>query len=215
MNQEQSIDTLAKKVWDYALMHHEIEKADAIVVFGSYNPIVAKRAAELYLQGFAPIIVFSGNRSDSTLRWEKSEAETMAEVAIKAGVPKDKILLETNATNSGENTRLTRELLEQHGIDAKKIIFIQKPYAERRTFATIRKQWPEVEVIMTSPQVSYDEYMNTSPKGKAGSINTMVGDLLRIKTYPEKGFQIPQEIPEDVWDAYEQLINLGYTKSLK
>jgi hypothetical protein len=42
----------------------------------------------------------------------------------------------------------------------------------------------------------------------------MVGDLQRIKIYPEKGFQIPQEIPSDVWDAFEQLVELGFDKHL-
>ncbi len=42
----------------------------------------------------------------------------------------------------------------------------------------------------------------------------MVGDLQRIKVYPEKEFQIYQEIPEDVWAAYEVLIRVGYDKHL-
>jgi len=42
----------------------------------------------------------------------------------------------------------------------------------------------------------------------------MVGDLQRIAIYPKQGFQIAQEIPVDVWDAFEQLVALGYTKHL-
>jgi hypothetical protein len=42
----------------------------------------------------------------------------------------------------------------------------------------------------------------------------MVGDLQRIRLYPEKGFQIHQDIPDDVWDAYEELVKAGYTKYL-
>jgi hypothetical protein len=45
-------------------------------------------------------------------------------------------------------------------------------------------------------------------------INIMVGDLERIKFYPEKGFQIFQEIPADVWDAYLQLRVQGFEKHL-
>jgi hypothetical protein len=45
-------------------------------------------------------------------------------------------------------------------------------------------------------------------------INIMVGDLQRIKIYPEKGFQVYQEIPEEVWDAYERLVILGFDKHL-
>lgn len=195
-------------------MHHQLRKSDAIVVFGSYNPIVGKHAAELYLKGHAPIVVFSGNRSDSTASWSKTEAETLAEVAQKNGLPQDKILLETQAKNSGENIKFTRDLLEKHGIYVKRIIVVQKPYMERRTFAAIKKQWPEVEAIMSSPNLTYEEYMKSSPIGKDQSINIMVGDLQRIKVYAEKGFQIPQQIPEDVWVTYEELVKLGYNNSL-
>ena len=41
-----------------------------------------------------------------------------------------------------------------------------------------------------------------------------VGDLQRIKLYPEMGFQMPQEIPWEVWDAYAQLVRLGYDMHL-
>jgi hypothetical protein len=42
----------------------------------------------------------------------------------------------------------------------------------------------------------------------------MAGDLQRIKVYAEKGFQIYQEIPAEVWDAYEQLVAAGYNEHL-
>ena len=42
----------------------------------------------------------------------------------------------------------------------------------------------------------------------------MVGDLQRIRLYPDKGFQIHQEIPDDVWKAYEELVEAGFDKYL-
>ena len=45
-------------------------------------------------------------------------------------------------------------------------------------------------------------------------INIMVGDLQRIKVYAERDFQIYQDIPGEVWDAYEQLVGAGYTEQL-
>lgn len=207
-------DYLAKKLWDYGLMHQPLQKADAIIVFGSYNPIVGAHAAKLWQDDWAPLVVFSGNRSDSTSGWQKTEAETMAEVAMANGLPEQHVLLETKATNSGQNTIFSKELLANHGIHPTRIIAVQKPYAERRAYATIRKQWPEVDVIVSSPDISYEEYMETSPKGRDGSIQTICGDLQRIKLYAEQGFQISQQIPTDVWQAYGELVKLGYGESL-
>ncbi len=84
---------------------------------------------------------------------------------------------------------------------------------ERRAYATFCKQWPNVECLVTSPQISYEEYA-TDEVFRELFINLMVGDLLRIKEYPAQGFQIHQDIPDDVWEAYEKLVVLGYNKYL-
>jgi uncharacterized SAM-binding protein YcdF (DUF218 family) len=84
---------------------------------------------------------------------------------------------------------------------------------ERRSFATFKKHWPEKELVVTSPQISFEEYA-TQQISIDQFINVMVGDLQRIKVYPEKGYQIFQEIPEIVWEAYERLVSLGFDKHL-
>ena len=42
----------------------------------------------------------------------------------------------------------------------------------------------------------------------------MVGDLQRIRVYATKGYQIAQEIPDDVWQAFEELVQAGYVRHL-
>ncbi len=42
----------------------------------------------------------------------------------------------------------------------------------------------------------------------------MVGDLQRIRLYPAMGFQIEQDIPEDVWNAFEELVRSGFDAHL-
>jgi len=67
--------------------------------------------------------------------------------------------------------------------------------------------------MVTSPQISFEDYSNEEiPMERV--INIMVGDLQRIHLYPEKGFQIYQEIPADVWQANEELIALGFDQHL-
>ncbi len=45
-------------------------------------------------------------------------------------------------------------------------------------------------------------------------IHIIVGDLQRLKEYPEKGFQIRQEIPGGVWNVYLELLEKGFTHHL-
>lgn len=208
------VDSLAKKVWDYHHMGHKLEKADCIVVLGSHDTRVAERGAELFLQGFAPYIVFSGYLGALTAgRWKNPEAEVFAEIAMKMGVPAERIIIENKSTNTGENVAFSRKLLKEKEIKADKVIAVQKPYMERRTYATFKKVWPEAELLVTSPLLEFNEYINDEIK-KDDVINIMVGDLQRIIVYPQKGYQIYQEVPDEVVEAYYHLVKMGYTERL-
>jgi len=205
---------LAKKLWDYHHVNHVLEPADCILALGSHDLRVAERAADLYLEGYAPILILSGGLGNFTKGlWTKSEADLFAEVAVKKGVPERDILIENKSSNTGENILFTQLLLKEKGLDPKRFIVVQKPYMERRSLATFKKHWPEKELMVTSPQISFEDYSNEEiPMERV--INIMVGDLQRIHLYPEKGFQIYQEIPADVWQANEELIALGFDQHL-
>jgi uncharacterized SAM-binding protein YcdF (DUF218 family) len=211
------VNKLAKKIWDYHHVNHKLEKADCILVLGSHDLRVAEYGAKLFLGGYAPLIIFSGGMAHQgdllETEWKKSEAELFAERAIKLGVPKDKIIIENKSTNTGENVQFTEKILKEKGLDFESFIVVQKPYMERRAYSTIKVYWPNKKIIVTSPQIDFEDYPNEEIS-KDAVINIMVGDLQRIKIYPEKGFQISQEIPEDVREAYQELVKLGYTKHL-
>jgi uncharacterized SAM-binding protein YcdF (DUF218 family) len=205
---------LAQKLWDYHHVNQSLEKSDCILVLGSHDLRVAERGAELYLEKWAPVVTFSGGLGNLTKGiWDEAEADKFAAVAQKMGVPKESILIENKSTNTGENILFTQQLLRENNLDFQSFIVVQKPYMERRSYATFKKHWPDKKLIVTSPQIPFLNYYNDEiPLEKV--INIMVGDLQRIKIYPDKGFQIFQEIPTDVWEAYGQLIELGYDKHL-
>lgn len=205
-------------IWDYLHLNHRLENADAIVVLGSHDDIVAERGAEVFLEGWAPLLVFSGGLGVITrTMWDEPEADRFARIAIAMGVPVDRILVENRSTNTGENVRFTRSLLEDRGFRGRKLIVVQKPYMERRAYATFRKDWPEAEVIVTSPALPLDAYLArcaTDELSVDDMIGIIVGDLQRIRVYPARGLQIAQEIPERVWDAFEALVEAGYDRHL-
>lgn len=207
-------DKLAKIIWDYHHINHELKKADCIFALGSHDLRVAQYAVDLFLKGYAPYIIFSGGLGNLTREmFKKTEAEIFAKIAFQAGVPKDKVIIENKSTNTGENIEFTIKLLKEKKLEFNSFILVQKPYMERRAYATFKKVWPEKEFIVTSPAIKYEDYP-TVEISKERVINIMVGDLERIKIYPEKGFQIYQDIPDEVWQAYEKLVELGYTKHL-
>lgn len=208
------VDALAQVVWDYHLLHQPLRKADCIFVLGSNDIRVAEYAVDLFFQGYAPVMIFSGGSGILTKGlFRKSEAETFADIARQRDVPEEKIIIEDQSTNTGENIELTKRSLQERGIEFQRLLVVQKPHMERRTFATLKKLWPEKDCIVTSPPIPFDQYP-TKELPKERVINIMVGDLQRIKVYAEKGFQISQEIPVNVWSAYEKLVELGYTEHL-
>jgi len=205
---------LAQQLWDYHHMNHQPAKADCILALGSHDLRVAVRAAELYLQGWAPLVIMSGGLGNFTQdMWTETEADQFAAIAIQKGVPADAVLIENRSTNTGENILFTQQLLQAKGLDPHNFIVVQKPYMERRSYATFKKHWPDKNLLVTSPQISFEEYA-TEEIPLERVINIMIGDLQRIQLYPAKGFQIHQEIPAEVWDAYEQLVTMGYDKHL-
>ena len=214
----QEIRELAERLWDYHHVNHGLESSEVILVLCSHDTAVAERGARLYLGGWAPMLVFSGGLGVITKNlWSEPEAELFASVARGLGVPASDILVETRSTNTGENVRFSRELLAARGLSPQSLILVQKPYMERRTYATFKNYWPEARAVVTSPQVSFEDYLKSYSNRALSEddvVGIMVGDLQRVRLYPEKGFQIPQEIPADVWAAYEELVRAGYDKYL-
>ena len=207
-----------KILWDFMHMHQSPEKADVIVGFGCYDEDIPRRCAELWHQGFAPWVCFSGGlgRNTSSL-WSKSEAERFAAIAMAAGVPGDRILLEDQSTNSAENLLFTPKVLAEAGIKTEKIIAVHKPYMEKRLWAAMQVYWPDIRAVYTSPNVTVEEHIaHAEAVGmtRKGVIETLVGDVQRMALYAKKGYQAPVQIPAEVRAAFDALVAQGYTGQL-
>lgn len=208
-----TIDADAQIIWDYMHMHDTLRPVDAIFVLCSSDKRVAQHAANLYLEGYAERVIVSGGAGKFTKDYfTEPEAHVFAEVLRYDGVPDDHIIIEDQSTNTGENIQFTYALLNEIGADFKSFILVQKPYTERRAYATFKKQWPDPDAkfMVTSPQIDYHDYF-TPDLPKDFVINLLVGDLQRMREYAKLGYQIEQEIPKHVWQAYERLIAAGYT----
>ena len=205
-------------IWDYLCLHQEPRKADCIVGFGNFNVNIARRAAELYHAGYAPKVLFTGGLGRNTLGMlPEPEAVRFAKVAMECGVPAEDILLEDKSTNTAENIHFTRELLQSRGLPHGKLLGVHQPFMERRIKAAFGVYWPETELMVTSPQVAIPEYLEDAVKQgvtERAAIEVIVGDFQRMDLYAKKGWQLPQHIPEQAWDAFHRLVELGYDGQL-
>ena len=205
-------------IWDYLRLGEEPQKADCIVGFGNFNTDIARRAAELYHQGLAPKILFTGGLGRNTEGLlPEPEAVRFARVAMEFGVPVEDILIEDKSTNTKENIEFTRALLEKEGIPYGHILGVHQPFMERRIKAAMGVYWPDLNFSVTSPQVTIPEYLEAARNqgvSENASISVIVGDFQRMELYAQKGYQIPQYIPEEAWTAFRQLATMGYDKQL-
>ena len=217
MEHKEALEPL-QVIWDYLCLNEKPRKADVIVGFGNFNEDIPRRAAELYLQGYAPRILFTGGLGRNTVGLlPESEADRFARVAIGCGVPDEAIIREDKSTNTAENIIFTRKLLEERNIPHNHILGVHQPFMERRITAAMGVYWPEQSFSVTSPQVTIPQYLEAA-RGQGitenASISVIVGDFQRMKLYADKGWQVPQEIPQYAWDAFYRLVELGYDKQL-
>src|SRR5689334_17629717 len=208
MHVADSILQSADVVWRFHQLGHKPIPGDVIIALGTNDLRVAYYAARLFKEGYGELLVCTGaiaHQGDLLATpWSRTEAEMYAEVALREGVPADKILIEPCATNTAENIRLSRKLLEKHGVQPDNVVLAVKPFMQRRTWATMAVEWPEMPATLASPKMTLDEYF-TDELTPEKIINIMLGDLQRIWIYGRRGWSAPQRIPEEVLAAYSHL----------
>lgn len=205
-------------LWDYLKLHQQPRKADCIVGFGNFNTNIARRAAELYHQGYAPKVMFTGGlgRNTEGLLLEP-EAVRFAGVAMDCGVPERDLIIEDRSRNTRENIEFTRDKLRELGLPRGHILGVHQPFMERRITAAMGVYWPELIFDVTSPQVTIPQYLaDAEAQGvtREAAICVIVGDFQRMELYAKLGYQLPQHIPREAWEAFDRLVALGYDKQL-
>lgn len=199
-------------LWRYLDLGHQLRPCDIGVCLGSHDLGVATRAAELHGRGLFPRLLLTGANAPTTIdRFPRGEAVHYREHVLSLGVPDEAILVEPEATNTGENIRFSRALLADSGVRVDSVLLISLPYQQRRALATCEKLWPEVDVVCASSPLPLDDYV--SAFGDADRVvHMLVGEVQRIGLYADRGFIVPQPVPAEVREACRRLAGAGYTK---
>ena len=195
-------------------MNQSLQKSGVVIAMGSHDLRVASYAAQLVLEGWAPLLICSGGFGRLTSgTWQESEAARFAATAVEEGLSREKILREDHSMNTGDNLLFSKALCEKHGVSTRTVLLVHKPYMERRVWAAARKIWPEPQTSVSSPPISFEAYPTEDiPLDQV--IHIMVGDFQRILVYPEKDYAVPQPIPDEAMDAFDLLVLNGFTQHL-
>lgn len=111
-----------------------LEKSDVIIAIsgGETRQRVAE-AVQLYKDDWAPLLIMSGAARDDG----PSNALTMQNMAIAAGVPKNKILIEESAVNTAANAKFVQDIIQDNKFT--KVILVTSPYHQRRASLAFTK----------------------------------------------------------------------------
>jgi len=86
----------------------------------------------------------------------------------------------------------------------------------RRFLATAEAQWPDPQprLFVTSIDVSFRDYFRMHhiayPDDPERIIRSILGDYMRIKSYPDQGYSSPQPSSSLAEETYGQLIGVGF-----
>mgnify|MGYP000868043103 FL=1 len=106
----------------------DCSKVDAIVaISGGDTSARTAQAIELYQNGWADLLIFSGAAADKS---GPSNAEAMKQQAVAAGIPSANILLDETSENTSENAANATNLFTKHDIHS--VILVTSAYHQRR-----------------------------------------------------------------------------------
>lgn len=120
---------------------------DAIVaVSGGDTSARTEQAIQLYQDGWAPLIVFSGAAQDKS---GPSNALAMKRQAESEGVPETAILIEEDSATTRQNAAQTAKLLKDHHLTS--IILVTSAYHQRRASLEFQRATDRTVTILNHP----------------------------------------------------------------
>jgi uncharacterized SAM-binding protein YcdF (DUF218 family) len=177
-------------ITQYIFIQDEPQQADILFLPGGSFPEIPERAAQLYRDGYVPLVLpaggvgatmgrFGGVKSKRDLYNQdyQTECEFFTDVLIKNGVPKEAILGEYRSGFTKENALFSRQITDAHGLTINKAIICCKSFHARRCFMAYQLAYPEAELFVVPVDcygISRDNWFN-----QQYGIERVLGELTR------------------------------------
>lgn len=122
-----------------------LQKADAIIVVsGGDTKGRTNHGVDLYQQGWAPKLIFSGAARDPN---SASNAKAMLAIAASRGVDTKDISLDEYSRDTKENASGTKQLAGNYN----SIILVTSDYHQRRVYTEFKKQYGANVTFINAP----------------------------------------------------------------
>ena len=184
-----------------------IKKVDVLVLLGNSIPYTIKCAVEAYKNNLCDKILINGGIGHSTeiLRDQirkderfnfiqvenRAEADIFFDIMTKVyNIPRDKIIVENQSTNCGDNALKAIGLLDELHISYSSLLLIQDPTMQLRTYASFLKYIDNKKVKLINyspfiPVINSDlKLINTDINGiwdEQRYLELIMGEIPRLK----------------------------------
>lgn len=123
------------------VVQNVLQPADAIVVIGGdHKPERLQRAAELYRQGYAPLVILSAGTLVLEGHERLPEAQVMYRQARTLGLPEEALVLEQDSQSTYENAVYTKALCQARQIHS--VLLVTSAYHSRRARRLFQRVYP-------------------------------------------------------------------------
>ena len=172
---------------DYVMPAFPAAPSDLGFLFGTRHgvPEFCDTAHALWCEGMFGRLLVSGGR---TRGMPDAEAEVIAERLLRLGMPQSCLILETAATNTGENVQFGRarvaEVMDLAAI--RSVLVIGKLCSSRRYLMTLQRHWPGLRMSVCPVNyfgVEAERWHEHEPFR-----SRVLGEFDKIPRYLEQGF---------------------------
>lgn len=211
----------------------EDEHYDLILVLGNALPIVAREGYKLFLQNKADYFMIAGGRGHTTdilinqlksyfnnIDISASEAEMLKQYLESLYGKNDKIILETQSTNCGENIKFAYRIIQEKQLNIKKVLLLHDPLMQRRIDATAKRYCADIQFFNYScfePKVIFInnniQITNKDLWTTERYISLLLGEMKRIIDNDEgygpmgKNYIVHVDVPPNVIMAYKKILS--------
>ncbi len=228
-------------IGDFLAMRDEVPgKVDAVILLGSSLISHLEMVSDMYHLGrFKKLLIVGGFGHSTKFLYEnietftsfkkyldknQSEADIYSKILMSFyHIPEESIMIENQSSNCGNNASYSYKMFSNHGLSYKRILLIQDPTMQRRSYASFLKEWKteQVEFFNYAPiapelamdckgQLYFKELLNP-PWTIERYVELVMGEIPRLRDdvngYGPKGagYIVHVDIPDKVEQAYQFL----------
>src|SRR5690606_13600759 len=187
---------------------------DAVIGFGMFDLALPRFCGNLYVQGVARLVIFTGGIGAGTGNLGGPEADVWRQALVGShpGIADAAVITENQSTNTGENVAFTTRLLERHhpqhafGAGLRRVLIVASPTRLRRVWLTFRRHHPDVRVARCLPEWRVDADRALYAAQGIDYVGHVLGESDRLERYAEAGWIVPEPVPSAVQQARALLI---------